>query len=72
MRFYKIDEATLRDLLAGAHHYWALENGGVDNWMWESDSRNDYIDTYNNANGTNYEDIEEIVEAEICDYTLLP
>ena len=72
MRFYKIDEATLRDLLAGAHHYWALEGGGVDNWMWESDSRHDYIDTYNSVNGTNYEDIEEIVEAEICDYTLLP
>ena len=71
MKYYKIDEATLRDLLIAANHYWALEGGGVDNWMWESESRHDYIDAYNNANGTNYEDIEEIAEAELGDYEVI-
>ena len=71
MRYYKIDEATLRDLLAAATHYWALESGGVDNWMHESEARHEFIDDYNRVNNTDYEYIEEIVEAELCDYEVI-
>ena len=43
IKYYRISETDLRELLTAAHYAWALENGGVDNWMWEADSRHDYL-----------------------------
>ena len=65
MKYYRIAEDELRELLYAAHYAWALENGGVDNWEWNGESVNDYLDAYNTANGTQCEDIEDIVEIEV-------
>lgn len=40
-KYYKISETDLLELLTAAHKFWALEGGGVDNWLWEADSRHD-------------------------------
>ena len=32
IKYYRISETDLRELLTAAHQFWALEGGGVDNW----------------------------------------
>lgn len=36
--------------------------GGVDNWEWWGESINNFIDMYNEGNGTHLTDIDEIIE----------
>lgn len=40
----------------------AGEFGGVNNWEWWSESINNFIDMYNEGNGTHFTDIDEVVE----------
>ena len=68
MKHYIVSEKELRELLRGYFYALALESGGVDNWQWESESRFDFIDSYNNSNNTECVDIEEIAEDCLKEY----
>lgn len=57
-----IDKDTLYDLLESDFKYWALENGGVDNWEWYGDSLDDAIESYNADAGTDFDYAEECIE----------
>ena len=46
MKYYKVDEQTLIDLILDSHYLAALSHGGVDDWTWYSESIQDYIDKY--------------------------
>lgn len=70
MKYFRISELDLRELLAAAHLSWSLESWGVDNWIGWGEAQNNYVEEYNHASGTAYEDIEEIVETELCDYPI--
>jgi hypothetical protein len=65
MKYVKISEEEYRELLSAAHYAWALEQGGVDNWLWEPESVHDYINQYNTDHNTRCEYIEDIVDREV-------
>ena len=68
LRYYRISEPDLRELLMGAYTCEALNNGGVDNWAWCGESIRDYVDACSDIDGVHYEDLEEVVEASLCNY----
>ena len=70
-KYYSISEIDLRELLAAAHYAWALENGGVDNWTWEADSRHDYLKQYNEDQGTDFDDLGDLATHEMKNYTII-
>lgn len=37
-------------------------SGGVDNWQWWDESINNFIDMYNEGNGTHFTDMDEVIE----------
>lgn len=43
---YKVPEHILRRLIMSEAVLQALEAGGVDNWCWYSESRQDYLNDY--------------------------
>lgn len=65
IKYYRISETDLRELLSAAHYAWALEFGGVDNWTWEADSRHDYLSQYNADQGTDFDNFEDLAEHEL-------
>lgn len=69
--YYRISETDLRELLTAAHQFWALEGGGVDNWMWCGESCCDYLDQYNADQGTDFEDFEDLAAHEMKNYTII-
>jgi hypothetical protein len=68
MKYYRIDEHDLRDLLSRAMTCDALECGGVDNWYYYCDAIHEYVNICNEEDGTSYEDIDEIVESVLSKY----
>lgn len=68
MKYYKISETVLRELLLQSYLYCALEAGGVDNWEWAGDSIQDFIAGSSNVDGTEYEDMDAIVEADLKNF----
>ena len=68
MRYFKLSEDELRDLLKSAYLAWALEAGGVDNWEWAGDSVQDFIDDYNRTANFYCETIEDMVDNDINSY----
>ena len=70
LRYYKISEPELRELIINANYYLALEAGGVDNWDWYSESIHDFISMCSDVDSVEYEDMEEIVEAELAQYPI--
>lgn len=54
MKNYIIDEERLKELLKAELKLMALENGGVDNWSWYSDSLNDFLKDDFNMNVASY------------------
>lgn len=66
--FRIIKEDELKELLAAAHQFWAMQAGGVDNWEWAGESCCDYISEYNSTTGQNFEDFDEIAEFEVSGY----
>jgi hypothetical protein len=71
MKYYKLSEDELSELISGALYNCALEQGGVDNWWWYGESIQNFIETCNEEDGTNYETIDEITKDEIARYELL-
>lgn len=75
MKYYRIAEDELLNLIESDMHLSALKNGGVDNWEWYDVSLGDFIE-YNKENysmfkgrGIDPEDIEfsDIAKAELKD-----
>lgn len=66
MKYYRVSEEALRNYLAMAHRYRALECGGVDSWAWHDESIANYIQDCSVIDETNYEDINEIVETDMA------
>lgn len=71
MKYYKISELELAELIDGALHYCAIECGGVTNWEWCDESIQDFIDQCNEEDGTDYTTMSEIVKDEVARYELL-
>ena len=63
-----IKESDLRDLLIAANQFWALESGGVDNWMWCGESCHDFLAACNEEMGTDFEDFESLADHELTGY----
>lgn len=68
VRYYQISEPDLRDLLMAAHIYHALAAGGVDNWEGAGESVVNYIQECGIIDFVHYEEMEEIVEADIANF----
>ena len=68
MKYYKVSETVLRELLLQAYLYCALEAGGVDNWEWAGDSVRDFVKGSSNIDGVEYEDMDAVVEADLKIY----
>lgn len=49
MKYYKIDEQTLFDLILDRHYLAALNHGGVYDWPWYFESIREYINKYPDA-----------------------
>ena len=43
---YKVPECVLKRLIVADAELEALESGGVDNWCWYSESRQEYLEDY--------------------------
>lgn len=71
IKYYKISETDLRELLTAAHQFWALDGGGVDNWMWCGESCCDYLNQYNADQGTDFDDFEDLAEHEMKGYAII-
>ena len=71
IKYYRISETDLRELLTAAHYAWALECGGVDNWIWEADSRHDYLNQYNADQGTDFDNFEDLAAHEMKNYAII-
>lgn len=67
-KYYKISETDLLSLLVAANQFWALDQGGVDNWTWCGESCNDYLDRCNEELNTDFEDFEALAEYEVTTY----
>ena len=63
-KYYKVNESELRELIHDSMMFYALENGGVDNWGWYGASIQDFIE----ANGNPDDDIYDIAEKELKNY----
>ena len=71
-KYYKVSEEELRDLLNAYYHLVALERGGVDNWIYYSDSFHDFIQSYNEKNlDHKIEWMDEIAEIELANYDVI-
>ena len=68
MTYYKITRNELLTFLRSDLRLAALESGGVDNWVWYGDSQKEYINDYNNCNGTEAEDFDDIAKYELSMY----
>lgn len=57
-KFVKISINELKELITAAHYFYALEQGGVDNWEWYGASLQDY------ATANDFKDFNELIESE--------
>lgn len=57
-----VSKERLIALLACERELVSLECGGVDCWEWYYEARSDEIAAYNNENGTDFEDFQQIAE----------
>lgn len=67
--FVRISIEKLKELLIDSNKLAALENGGVDNWSWYSDSLKDFAELYNCESFEEY--IETLDERILKDYELI-
>ena len=71
MKYYKVSEEELQELLRAYHELMALNQGGVDNWSWCGDSCSDYLERYRNETGSDVEYFEDIGELELENYEIV-
>jgi hypothetical protein len=71
MKYYKISEKALRELITAANQFYALECGGVDNWMWCGESCCDFLRQCGEDASREFEDFEELTDYEITGYPVI-
>ena len=54
MKYYKIPESELIELLASEHYLCALLGGGVGSWEWHEAAVKEYIKEYITENNLEY------------------
>lgn len=64
---YIVSEKHLREFIAAKAKLEALEAGGVDNWMWNSDAIEDYVNEYFDYDEKEHT-IEDIIENELKNF----
>lgn len=57
-----VPKVEFRAMVEGYLTMLAGECGGVDNWHYWGESISEFITSYNSANDTSFEDIDEIIE----------
>lgn len=70
MKYYRISEPALKELLEAAFTFYALQGGGVDNWQWYSDSIHDYISESSAIDFVNYDSMEEVAASALENYKI--
>lgn len=70
MKYYKVPEDDLLELLAAAHELSVLKRDGVDNWTWYMEGREDYLqECYGNCTNYNKDfDFEDAAKIDIDSY----
>ena len=70
MKYYKVSERDLLNLLEALHELNALAYGGVDNWEWYSESKSNYIDDLCSTLGLDRDEtyIEELALESLKNY----
>ena len=72
MKKYRcVPEGELLRILEAANKYWALNNGGVDNWSWYCDSLYNYLENWIAESGVDPSgdwDFESIAEKDAYKY----
>ena len=68
MKKYILDGKQLKELLVAANQFWALEQGGVDNWEWCGESCCNFLEEYGAEAGREFEDFEEMAEYDMTFY----
>lgn len=71
MKYYKISEEDLIDLLEASYLLDALTAGGVDNWEWYSDSIHEHLDMVRKETNWNYEDFREVAIDDASSFELI-
>ena len=71
MKYYKINEMSLRELITAANQFYALECGGVDNWEWCGESCCDFLRGVGEELGQEFESFEELTDYEITSYPVI-
>ena len=66
MKYYKISEKDLLELLANDLTLGHLEAGGVDNWSWYGEGRHEYLEEVASAFLTKEEMPEDLNEEDVA------
>ena len=67
---YKVSKEQLLELLECQARYYALEGGGVDNWVWYEESLSNYIKDYIEENDIDISP-NELTIADIAEHSLV-
>lgn len=72
MKYYKISEERLKELLYAYYELGCLEANGVDNWLGYMDNKTRYVNaalgTYNEDDWDEDADFSDIVEIDLTEY----
>lgn len=71
MKYYKISETDLIDLLEASYQLDALIAGGVDNWEWYSDSFHELLGMIRKEANCDYEDFREVAIDDVASFELI-
>ena len=66
MKYYKISEKDLLELLTNDLTLGHLEAGGVDNWSWYGEGRREYLEEVASAFLTKEEMLEDLNEEDVA------
>lgn len=67
-QYRKVPEMTLREMMIGYYNYLALEQGGVDDWVWAGDSISNFINDAIVIEEKHFDSIEDIVDHDMKSY----
>lgn len=71
MRYYKISEPDLMDLLEASYLLEALAAGGVDNWEWYDRSCEDFLNEIREETNFDYVNFREVASDDIASFELI-
>lgn len=71
MRYYKISDFDLIDLLEASYILAALIAGGVEDWEWYDRSCEDFLNEINEETNFDYVDFREVAGDDISSFELM-